>query len=129
MNTRIEKCKLKPLVIGENTSGETDYVDHATTVEMDMATLAAMVKAIPKLDKKAHECIYDLIRTVKPSDFFATNGLGTHFNVLNLNNKTKWEVHRLCQMSMDDIDRKSVIKSADTQHETVLDTLEQALCL
>ena len=127
MTTKIEKCKLKSIVIGENTPPEADYTDQTVSTDMDLQTLALMVKTIPKLDKKAHECIYELIRNVKPASFFATNGLGTHFNILNLNNKIKWELHRLCQMSVDDLDRKNVIKTADTHHETILESLDSSL--
>ena len=126
MSTKIEKCNLKPIVIGSQ-NNEYDDNSSANTTEMDPQTLSTLVKMIPKLDKKAHECIYELIRSIKPQSFFATNGLGTHFNILNLNNKIKWELHRLCQMSMNDNDRKNVIKSADEQHETMIETLDHTL--
>jgi len=126
MTTKIEKCKsLKPIIIGENNTD--DYTDVSAPTEMDQATLVTLIKTIPKLDKKAHECIYELIRGVKPVTFFATNGLGTHFNIFSLNNKIKWELHRLCQMSLQDINRKSVIQSADAQHGNVLESLDKTL--
>ena len=123
--SRITKCNLKPIIIGDVLP--TDYDDALNVKEMDDVTLAGLIKIIPKLDKKAHECIYELVRVVKPMDFFAINGQGTHFNILNLNNRTKWEIHRLCQMSLNDQSRKDIIKNADILHGTTIGHLESNL--
>jgi hypothetical protein len=123
--SKITKCNLKPIVIGDDLPN--DYDDPLFTKEMDEPTLAGLIKTIPKLDKKAHECIYEIVRAVKPKDFFAINGLGTHFNILNLNNRIKWEIYRLCQMSLNDQSRKDVIKNADTLHGTTIEHLENNL--
>ena len=125
--SKITKCNLKPIIIGD--SLPTDYEDSLCRKEMDEMTLAGLIKTIPKLDKKAHECIYELVRAVKPKDFFAINGLGTHFNILNLNNRTKWEIHRLCQMSLNDQSRKDIIKNADMLHGTTIEHLDSNLNL
>ena len=125
--SKITKCNLQSIVIGE--MQPTDYEDTSLShvKEMDEYTLANLIKIIPKLDKKAHECIYELVRAVKPMDFFAVNGQGTHFNILNVNNRIKWEIHRLCQMSLNDQSRKNIIKNAEGVHGSTIEHLENNL--
>ena len=74
-----------------------------------------LVKNISKLDKEGHMEIYKTIRKFKPATFFATNSLGTHFNILSLSGKELWEVNRIVMMSSDNSERSEVMSKWTTE--------------
>jgi len=116
---------IKPIIIED-----TDSIKYDNTINtgvMDDMTLNKLIKDISKLDKTAHECIYQMLRGTKPTSFFATNGLGTHFNINTLSDKTKWELYRLTKMSVLDTERKDQIKVADATHEKIICDLSTIL--
>ena len=103
------------------------YNPELNTGEMDEETLATMLKDIKRLDKETHITIYKLLRSIKPASFFAVNGLGTHFNIMNIPDKVKWEIHRICNMTISDQQRQKVIKSADETHSQTIEHLNDVL--
>jgi hypothetical protein len=118
-------ANIKPLPPVEHTIQE--YNPVLSNGEMTEETLVGMIKDIKRLDKESHAAIYKIIRSVKPASFFAVNTQGTHFNIFNLPDKVKWEIHRLCNMTISDQQRQKVIKTADESHSQTIEHLNEVL--
>ena len=100
-------------------------VDDVKIEHMDQSDiLNNLVKLINKLDKSDHEEIYKTVRKFKPSSFFAINSMGTHFNILSLDNKTRWELYRMCCLCKDNQTRNKIISDATNIHQVKINTLD-----
>lgn len=75
----------------------------------DPETLNSLVKDLNKLERSDHTEVYTTLRKFKPANFFSTNSLGTHFNILALDNKARWELYRMIQMCKDNQLRKKIL--------------------
>lgn len=93
----------------------------------DPGVLNSLVKDINKLSKEDHAEIYKALRKFKPSSFFATNSLGTHFNIMYLDLKTKGELYRIVQLSKENQLRAKVIAEAGGLHNGHISTLASRL--
>lgn len=73
----------------------------------------ALVKDISRLGKKEHGEIYRALRVRRPASFFATNSVGTHFNILSLDPKERWELYRMVCLCKEDAARQDVLTEAN----------------
>ena len=100
-------------------------LDDVKIEQMDQPEiLNNLVKLINKLDKPDHEEIYKTVRKFKPSKFFAINSMGTHFNILSLDNKMRWELYRMCCLCNDNQNRNKIISDATNIHHVKINTLD-----
>src|SRR3989344_6123728 len=65
--------------------------------DMDYDSMAKLSRTINRLTKEEHIEIYKFLRKYVDATFFAPNNTGTYFNLNNLDNMVKWELHRIVQ--------------------------------
>ena len=116
---------IKPVIITDKQFIR--YNAESGTGPMDDTTLNKLVKDINRLNKEDHEHIYITLRKHKPAKFFATHNYGTSFNISQLNDKARWELYSIVQLSMQHKIRNEQIKQAGMQHETTMTHLSDTL--
>lgn len=91
----------------------------------DPKLIEEMVRNIAQLDQAGHEQIYIALRKTKPKSFFAINNVDTHFNIYGLTPYERRELRRIIQLSIEDMDRKSILSNARKMHQDGIAKLDE----
>ena len=136
---------LKPSSVTKNSAIKAELLDNSkdaydpmvevsnnirTSKEMTRKIRSDLVDIINKdLKKQDHEIIYTMLRKVKECSFFSSNKNKTHFNIRELNNKTKWKLYQLALMCKANTANVEKQQNAELEHNSKLESLNKKIDL